>query len=69
LDENGDGYISADEFHKVFAEFNINEHIAGDVIAALDRDDDGVISITEFKRALTPKHTQNLPRAYGLSID
>jgi len=39
------------------------------VIAALDRDNDGVISIVEFKRALTPKCAKNIPKHYGLSFD
>jgi Ca2+-binding EF-hand superfamily protein len=48
VDENGDGAISADEYHRLIAAWNGVDTPTGEVFAHLDLDGDGRLSRDEF---------------------
>jgi len=70
IDDNGDGYITHDELHKLF-NGQLTEDLIKQMIKEVDKNDDGKISFEEFviamkegcmQKMLTPKMKNQLPQ-------
>jgi len=52
MDRDGDGFIEAGEYARLFASQGVDERIAGAAFERLDADADGKISVAEFSDAI-----------------
>ncbi len=69
LDVNKSGVLSAQEFHQVFSDHNINIQDIQSFVHLADKDDDGVLNFAEVCDALSPAMAIRKEPMYNLSVE
>lgn len=68
MDQDGDGFIEADEYAALFTSQSMDEHVTRAAFERLDADADGKISMAEFTEALTQMFVSRDPADPGTAI-
>ena len=68
MDQDGDGFIQADEYARVFAAHSMDEQLARAGFERLDADADGKISTAEFSDAVAQIYLSQDPADPGTAV-